>query len=79
MLDKLKILAKEIEAKLSASLANHNALLGYAAAINDAIKLASGVVDSVAPSSAIASELNVVEEVISAVEGEEQVSQTDNN
>lgn len=79
MLDKLKILAKEIEAKLSASLVSHNALLGYAAAINDAIKLASGVVDSVAPSSAIASELNVVEEVISAVEGEEQVSQTDNN
>lgn len=79
MLEKLQALAKDVEAKLASSLANHNALLGYAAAINDAIKVASGVVDSVAPSSAIASELNMVEEVISAVEGEEQVSQTDNN
>ena len=39
MLEKLQALAKNLENRIAQSLANHNALLGYSNAIQDAIKL----------------------------------------
>lgn len=75
MLEKLQALAKNLENRIAQSLANHNALLGYSNAINDAIKLAEDAVDIVEPGP-IADAVDAVGDAVTDVIAQAQADQS---